>query len=640
MFKGVSPIRLNSRLDTETDTSCPFFYMPHLLSNIASALGLSADINKVKDPTGEQKEGIRSTLVPELKLDTKDEDLIKRSRLWKETWNKYWSSELFKRQEANKNYWLGKQFSQLENTHGHIGHGGNHDFVRPLVDNLIYEALETFLPIVTRQAPEPFVQIDESEAGKNLAKTIRDMLIFQADRLRMRLKIKRATRFWALFFSGVHKIAWSMEDNDITDMVLKPQKLILDPTATIDEGGNYMGEYIGEHKEDTADNLIKKYPNKEKFISDTVNKKLGTKLGYIEWWTNDFMFWELNDEVLDKVRNPHWNYEDERETVDENGEAQTVREQKFNHFNHPKMPYVFLSVFNLQENPHDETTPVEQNLPLQDLLNKRYRQIEHNTDNLNGGWAISLQKAGLTKEQAAQVISSIRRGGGIAIPQGSVGEAIQHIVGTSLPSDVFNSLNDARNELRNIFGTSGSTPESTREDKTVRGKILTKTQDVDRSATIVDSIEQYSDQIFNWYVQMFAVYYTEDHIEAILGEERRTQQITLNANMFEQKITVSVKEGSLIPKDSLTKRNEAIDLWSAGAIDPKTLHDRLEDPDPAQTAENLFKWQTNPASLFPEAAQEIQQEAVQQPQPFTGTAVTPLTPQREPNLLNQVPLPR
>ena len=259
---------------------------------------------------------------------------------------------------------------------------------------------------------------------------------------------------------------------------------------------------------------------------------------------------------------------------------------------------------------------------------------------MNGGWAISLQKAGLTKEQAAQVISSIRRGGGIAIPQGSVGEAIQHIVGTSLPSDVFNSLNDARNELRNIFGTSGSTPESTREDKTVRGKILTKTQDVDRSATIVDSIEQYSDQIFNWYVQMFAVYYTEDHIEAILGEERRTQQITLNANMFEQKITVSVKEGSLIPKDSLTKRNEAIDLWSAGAIDPKTLHDRLEDPDPAQTAENLFKWQTNPASLFPEAAQEIQQEAVQQPQPFTGTAVTPLTPQREPNLLNQVPLPR
>jgi len=353
-----------------------------LRQDIAGFLGLGADINKVQADEKEKFEGAISEFVPELKLDIDDKVLSKQQRDWKKKWNDYYKRELSARQNENERYWRGLHFSDVE--HGRHG-GSHHAHNRPLVDNLIFESLETFLPIITRQNPEPFVKSDDSDEGLKLSKTVQDMLVYQADRLRLRLKIKRSARFWALYFLGAYKVAWSMVDNDITDRVIRPQKLILDPDATISEGGEYEGEYIGEIRKDTAEGLIKRFPKKEKFITALAQKKLGTTIQYVEWWTDDFLFWSIGEEILDKVRNPHWNYEEEVGTFDDNGEEMIEMEQKRNHFDHPKKPYIFLSVYNLGMHPHDDTNIVEQNLPLQDLINKRYRQIDKNTDNLNGG---------------------------------------------------------------------------------------------------------------------------------------------------------------------------------------------------------------------------------------------------------------
>jgi len=46
----------------------------------------------------------------------------------------------------NENYWLGKQYSF-----------DTDDSEHPLIDNIIFESLETFLPIITKQKPEPLV---------------------------------------------------------------------------------------------------------------------------------------------------------------------------------------------------------------------------------------------------------------------------------------------------------------------------------------------------------------------------------------------------------------------------------------------------------------------------------------------------
>ena len=72
-----------------------------------------------------------------------------------------------------------------------------------------------------------------------------------------------------------------MEKNDPVALPIRPQKLILDADATIDDC-EYKGEYIGEYREDSAENLIKRFPKKKEYISDKVDNNLYTKIKYIE----------------------------------------------------------------------------------------------------------------------------------------------------------------------------------------------------------------------------------------------------------------------------------------------------------------------------------------------------------------------
>jgi len=511
-----------------------------------------------------------------------------------------------KKQETNEKYWKGEQAEQMLQS----------DVTeRSLTDNILYEALETFLPQATQQNPEPVVTADNTDAGNELSEKVRGMLVHLSDTLRVRLKIKAATRNWALYYLGIVKMSWDNAEDDIAMSVIRPQKMILDPDATITEGGMYTGSYIGEVKKDTAANLADKFPNAKSHIREVVQGKMGTQVQYTEWWADygEIVFWTLKNEVLAKARNPHWNYEEETTEVDEFGNETPVTRQARNHFKTPQFPYAFLSVFNLGLHPHDDTNLVEQNLSLQDLINKRQRQIDRNVDDMNGGWAISGQRAGLTKAQAGKAIEAFRKGWGVWIPQGDVRGAVDRITGTGLPADVFNQLQDARNELRNIFGVRGTTAQGVASQETVRGKILSKQQDESRvGGGVAEYIEQFADRIFNLMVQMIMVYYDQPRVGSIIGQASAVEYIQLASQDIDRRLVVSVKEGSMIPKDPLTKRNEAIDLWSAQAIDPITLHSRLDMPNPRESAKQMFLWNAQPQALFPELGQQQQQQQQQQ----------------------------
>jgi len=123
------------------------------------------------------------------------------------------------------------------------------------------------------------------------------------------------------------------------------------------------------------------------------------------------------------------------------------------------------------------------------------------------------------------------------------------------------------------------------------------------------------------------VYYDEPHIASIIGSENTFETVQIRNTDLNRKLTVSVKEGSMIPKDPLTVANQAIDLFAAGAIDPITLHERLDDPNPRETVKKLVEFQTNPQGLFPEVSQ-------QQP----GAAVQGGAEQQSGDLLSSVPL--
>lgn len=576
---------------------------------------LGADINKVDGKELQKAEGIISSLTPELSLETSDEVLIKLKKQWIKGWEGTQRTLHVKQKDA-ESYWKGKQHDSFFRDDGNVLTGEDDSPNHAKIDNVIFEALETFLPQATRMNPEPIVVTDNSEEGRELADKVRKMLIYLADIRQFRLKIKNMVRQWALYYLGVIKVGWDFVEEEITMVVVRPQKLILDPDATIDERGVYLGSYIGEFRQDRAKQLITRFPDKKEFITKFVQGKLGTKLQYIEWWADDeenggqILFWTLRDEVLGKVRNPHWNYPEEREVTDGFGAVTTESFTPTNHFRTPQFPYTFLSVFNLGKKPFDETSLIEQNLGNQDKITKRYRQIDINVDGMNGGWAISGELSGITQEQAASAIQAFRDGRGVWIPQGNVANAVQRMVGSGLPTDVFTDLQDARNQLRNIFGVSGSSPEGTKQEQTVRGKIIVAQQDQSRiGGGVSEFIAQVADRVYNQFVQFMYVYYDEEHIASIIGRGSSFETVNIRNSDLNRKLTVSVKEGSMIPKDPLTQANQAIDLASAGLIAPLTLHERLDDPNPEETTRELVKFQTNPAGIL----QPEQQAPPQQP---------------------------
>ena len=557
---------------------------------------LSQQINKWTGKDEEHQEGVVSQFLPELGLDLSNEELIKLKNNWLSNSTPY-TKEILSKQIDNENYYKGITFNS------------NLQEKRPLADNEIFMAIETFIPEVTRANPDPLIKLNDEV--DDYAELNKDIVVYRADQVKVRMKMKKVARFWALYYLGPIKIAWDEIENDFVVEVLRPQKLILDKDGVVEEG-TYKGQFLGEMRRKTASKLVEEFPNKKSFIEKLANNQMGTELQYIEWWTNEFVFWTLENEVLDKRKNPHFNYEGEQiEITDEFGEQTTETLDPINHFRTPQMPYMFLSVFSLGKQPHDDTGLVEQNLPNQDRINKMVRQIDKNIDNMNNGVVISGDA--VSKEQAAKVAEAVRRGGVIWVPSGSAGSAVARINSPSLPADVYNTLQTAKQDLASIFGTTGFTPQGIKSEESVRGKILIKGQTQGRNSAITEAIEQLYDRLYNWFIQMSYVYYEEEHLLNILKPEDVDRYLSMRKTVT-GKLLVSIKEGSLIPKDPLTKRNEAVERFAGGSIDPLSYMEALDVSDPIESTKRLLLYQSDPIQY----AEELGIPLPQAPQQLGG----------------------
>lgn len=576
---------------------------------IQGAMGLFSGINKTEGFA----EDANPTPEDEFESKLSDEKIVELTSQWKRTYNTYYQ-DIEPSQKKAFEYWIGKQ--QVEDIDKVMG-------TQPLIDNLIFEAIETFIPIATRANPDPLVTADQTDAGQQLAHDIKETIVFEADRQKFRKKLKGMLRHWIIYKLGVIKYSYNVTLDRIETEVINPKRMLFDKDGHMDESGKFTGEYLGEKKKDSASKLIELFPKAKEHIMEKAQNKLGTKIEYIEWWYKGTdMFYTMDDWVLGKYLNPHWNYDSPEGAI-----------LGKNHLDEPEAPYTFLAIFSTGLQPHDETSLVTQNVGLQDMVNRRYRQIDDNVRKMNNGMVVSDQ---FTDSQASQAASALARGVAIRAPGNDVTKAVMRLPAPALPEQVFQMLNDGRSQIKNIFGTAGSTPSGLDQENTARGKILVNQLDTSRiGGGITEYLEQVADTGYNWWVQMMFVHWTEPHYIVAAGPVGGNNIITIqNTNFLELKtLNITVKEGSLIPKDPLTQRNEAIDLWSAGAIDPKTFYRRLDFSDPDHAAEQLLIWQMvqkgslPPQAYLPTFMQEQQAQGMVPP-PMAPQGAAPQVPGR------------
>lgn len=645
---------------------------------------LADPVNKLLGRSGtDTTQGVIGEQLPELTLDMSNDDLLATTTKFEKAWT---SSEIYtkwsKQGKENHEYWAGKQYQ-----------GPQGDKVRPLMDNVIFESLETALPQFINRNPDPEVDLlpgmPVTTVATQYITEVQEDLGQLADELRLRLKMKKVARHWATSLLGVAKFGWDVNKNIPVMKVLRPQKVILDPDATVDEDG-YTGDRIGEYRELTASQILKVpglEAGAEQVIKDLVKENLATKVAFIEWWTPNYMCWTLQGKtVLLKKKNPHWNYDEQiplpniddvdmgqgpvalapegvpaipqlptaqasipaapaapeaapapvsaapalpvapagvgapaapieapaptqmpevaGETPEpEEPDQQMMTKEGINHFAAAKMPYLFLVMFNLDDRPVDETSLIGQNLANQDVINKRIKQIDKNADNMNGGLVVSLERSGLTKDQAKGVSGALRAGGVVGIPAGDPRAAVYRPDTPGLPADVYNQAADLRQRTRGIFGVQGSSAAGLQNDTTVRGKLVARSLDTDRiGGGISEYLEQFADDAYNWFYQLKLVY--DDKYRALAEQG------------IVPKVRISVKSGSLLPKDKTTLANQAITLAGQGSMSHLDMFTALEYPDPEKLAANAWLEKNAPDVLYaddPRVAQVVQrmQQAAQ-----------------------------
>lgn len=586
--------------------------------------------NKVPTSGTTNLEGASGERYDSLRLNMPDKELLKLRDQWEQKYGSY-EGKMKPIWEKNLESYLGKRKDGQW-----LVEGG------PSAANLQFEAEETFLSAALAKNPEPVVYSDNSPEGNAMATSVKTMLAFHADQLVLRRKLAHVVRQWSIYHLGVLKYGWNPKINDVAIDNRRIQNFVFDPDGYVDAYGDFIGA-LGERIEVTAEKLIEMYPDAKDIIEadpEIGATKLGTKVTYTEWWAPDdtFTFTTYKDKVLAKNKNQYFKYPEPladpmtgEPMQDETMPEVPMMVEARNHFAQPKKPYTFLSVFSLQEKPHDLTGLVEQNIANQQKITKRSEQIDYNVSSSNNGYAYS--EDNFNQETAKQASTARQKGNPILVPSGGpIEKAILPLPAQNLPDAIFNEVEIVKNDLRQSWGIQGISPQPHDEDATARGMIINQANDTSRiGGGIGDAIEQVADSAFNWLVQLYYVFYDEKHFAAIMGNAKGVEYVTLQNTDMDRQLIVSVSPDSLKPKDEITQINLAQALFDKGAIGPKTLLKMLDFPDPDAAAADGVMYKIDPMAYmqinFPEYAQQmqmaVQEQMMNQAQGNVGAGMNP-----------------
>lgn len=559
--------------------------------NILGVQDLIEDgVNKV--PSGfDHDEGVTSDEIDLLELDLSDEELLELKRGYENKSAPY-TGKIETRQKQNKSYLFGTQRA----TGGIVS--------KTVPSNILFQATATFVPQALAKNPEPVVWSDNTDEGKEASSDIKTMLQFHAETLCLRDKLGLMVWHWSVNFIAVLKYGWNEEVNDVDIQVRQPKNFVFDPDGYVDEYGDFQGEYLGERIQSTAEKLIELYPKSKEYILKKVGLKLGTLVTRTEWWNNKYSFTTFEDEILDKHKNQFFNYEGQ------------------NHFAIPKMPYTFLSVFSLQEQPHDFTNLIEQNQANQDQINDRDYQINKNLAHANN--SLLMDDKSFTIETSRQGAMALEQGDPILGPKGSV----ERLDAPALPAGLLEAQERNKQNLQAIYGVQGVTAQPENQETTARGMILNQSFDNTRiGGGVGDKLERVAANAFNWLLQLYYVFYDEKHYASVMGQMKAVEYTKINMSDTNRHYVVTVSPNSMKPKDEVSERNEALELWKAGALDPLTLFKKLDFPDPNEAAKQTTLYITNPQlyaqTMWPEIAQAQPQDSANPPNPQDVTGGQP-----------------
>lgn len=474
----------------------------------------------------------------------------------------------------------------------------------PFVDNEIHIAVDTIISYVTAQTPRPEAYpAEDTDKGRVLAQAAEKALMAYCEKYDVGAEFEKALYGLLVKRVGILKLSYDPEIEEIVTRALDPNWVIVDKNAKMGENPQFICEV---HKCTLLD-LVLMFPEKKAKIFTLMGIKQGTQnqmtteVVWREVWATvydrgkkqEVCFSYVKDLMLGKYKSPNWLY---------NGNDGKTQ----NFLPAPFKPYIPLNYLNDGSHWIDQTTPIEQAYSMQDVLNKRGRQIMENADTANGFLAVSSEAVDM--DDAENLIGDPNQKIVLKTSGRPIGEFIMQVEPHMLPSFVVEDKQDLRTTLHNLMGTPSQLSGTNQEDDTdtLGQAIMIKNQASGRQDRLARAVSLTAKQYFNMLMQMMQVHYTDKHKFVYNGGDGDFQYVTISRYLIDSGMEVAVRAGSTLPFDKSRQEAVAMNLAKMGMISPIDLYKDLHMDNPQKRYDNWFMWKNAPDQLAQDAMNEEQ----------------------------------
>lgn len=556
------------------------------------------DTDFTKDPLAQ---GV-VTEAPELNTGLKDDELnqIIDARI-SESKTAYEIIKLDERRKKNDQYWRGEQYKADEATG------------LEYIDNVIHDNTEKRIALASGRIPDIIVTPgNNSLLGRQNTTVLERVLDIEISNNEKKRLVKNGLRANHINFIGIAKGSWNPNKGQFGDYefnLCDPRKVLLSHTGKIPEDGFTSDncDLIVEIVEEPVAVVLAKFPGKAAELKQTLGSsdgsRLATTMKYQEGWYTYYspqgqilegLLWRFNHLILRNIKNPYFDFTGyDRPLYDQNGiiktdfSGQIQTEKVFrNFFDRPRKPYIFFSYENTGKSPMDDTTAIEQAIPLQRNLNKTGKQIRDISDGITNKYAFNNS---ISQDQARLVTSNPKEP--IWFDNNlPVAQNVQNFSNVGPPPVLFQELMQTRQQIDQKFSVHNLSAALGQPRESGISKQITRENDLITTDDIVGTtVERVISEMASWAVQFMKLMYVDAHFKSKAGKDGQVIQEMIQRDMIADGVSVTVR-GSVA--DKATARNQAINLGTSGAIDPMTMFEEMDAPNPKERTERLLKFKS------------------------------------------------
>lgn len=498
-------------------------------------------------------------------------------------------------------------------------------------DNRIFVNMEAVINSVIANPPKPIITPGRNTAeSKKLAAAQEKFFQDKYTKKDVKGEIRKGLR--NLYYSRliVLKPFWNTDKNDFDVKSIDPRKVRFSPKSTKEDNSDFAVEDVTDNAYLIYQRFKREEGGEDAEKNKEFNEKLLKELGdgteedllvnnedkeYEEIWIGNYLICKIGTLIMSRGKNPYWDWDGVQITPEEElmiinkdtpqtkvkeilgkevvpveggeEEAKEMAAYYYNHFDSPRKPYIFATIFNNENKPIGETDFITQAIPLQEDIDETKRNITENARIVNG--VVKVDSSVMDQAEANRLRWET---GGVIFGKG-VANGVVRETGAPLPAFVQQNLDDSRKEIDDIMASSSAFRGVREGQETRGGRLALIDQSFLRLNEIVQVVDYVNYELFNWFYQLAKVFYTEKHYAKVTGKNGADEVLTLMRDDMEDGTEVRVLQGKTLPEDRQFKYEQAQEDVKNGLLSPVDYLEVAGYDAPTDKARNLVIWGMN-----------------------------------------------